>query len=98
MRAANVDGASEGQELPSRAFCKAIDEEQEFDANDVIASGFLDKQKELRPSRKTQVHPAIQFKASLELAMVRGGPAARKAAPCTGSSVVSHCCCTEDHS
>ena len=58
----STDEASEGQELPSRAFCKAIDNEQEYDANDVIANGILEQSKEGKPSQQMQVRSDLLWR------------------------------------
>ena len=46
-------------ELPSQAFCKAIDNEQEYDVNDVMASGNVDQSKKLDSTTQMQVRCAI---------------------------------------
>ena len=54
----NVEEGDQGMVRPSRAFCKAIDNEQEFDANDVLASGMVGQSGDTeRPSQSTQVRP-----------------------------------------
>lgn len=47
------------RELPSNAFCKALDNEEEYDANDALASGVTETKREKRPPRHMEVgcHP-----------------------------------------